>query len=226
MRIVLMGPPGAGKGTQAERLVEKFGMKHLSSGDIFRAEKASGSELGEKLSKIMAAGDLVPDDIVVDIMAKAIASADSPAGLMLDGFPRTVAQAKALDETLAKNGTPLDAVVIITADDDAIVKRITGRRSCPSTGKLYHITFMPPKVEGVDDETGEALIQREDDKEEVVRQRLDTYKKQTEPVIAYYSDAEKVKTICVDGMQSPDDVSGSMVERLQACCGEGAEQCR
>ena len=226
MRIVLMGPPGAGKGTQAERLVEKFGMKHLSSGDIFRAEKTSGSALGEKLSKIMAAGDLVPDDIVVDIMANAIASADSDAGLMLDGFPRTVAQAKALDETLVKHNTPLDAVVIITADDDAIVERITGRRSCPSTGKLYHVKYMPPKVDGIDDETGETLIQREDDKEDVVRGRLDTYKKQTEPVIAYYTDAGKVKTICVDGMQSPDEVAAAMVEKLQICCGEGAGQCR
>ncbi len=226
MRIVLMGPPGAGKGTQAERLVEKFGMKHLSSGDIFRAEKASGSALGEKLSKIMADGDLVPDDIVVEIMAKAIASADSDAGLMLDGFPRTVAQAKALDEMLAKHSTPLDAVVIITADDDAIMERITGRRICPSTGRLYHVKYMPPKVEGIDDETGEALVQREDDREQVVRGRLEAYKKQTEPVIAYYSDGGKVKTICVNGMQSPDEVSAAMIEQLQACRGESVGQCR
>ncbi len=226
MRIVLMGPPGAGKGTQAERLVEKFGMKHLSSGDIFRAEKASGSALGEKLSKIMADGDLVPDDIVVEIMAKAIASADSDAGLMLDGFPRTVAQAKALDEMLAKHSTPLDAVVIITADDDAIMERITGRRICPSTGRLYHVKYMPPKVEGIDDETGETLMQREDDREQVVRGRLEAYKKQTEPVIAYYSDGGKVKTICVNGMQSPDEVSAAMIEQLQACRGESVGQCR
>ena len=226
MRIVLMGPPGAGKGTQAERLVEKFGMKHLSSGDIFRAEKASGSALGEKLSKIMADGDLVPDDIVVEIMAKAIASADSDAGLMLDGFPRTVAQAKALDEMLAKHSTPLDAVVIITADDDAIMERITGRRICPSTGRLYHVKYMPPKVEGIDDETGETLMQREDDREQVVRGRLEAYKKQTEPVISYYSDGGKVKTICVNGMQSPDEVSAAMIEQLQACRGESVGQCR
>ena len=136
-----MGPPGAGKGTQAKKLVEKFGMTHLSSGDIFRAEKDSGSELGQKLAEIMAKGELVPDEIVVEMMAKAIASVEG--GLLLDGFPRTVAQAEALDKTLAEIGSPLDVVAIITADDGAIVERITGRRSCPSTGRVYHVKYMP-----------------------------------------------------------------------------------
>jgi len=212
MRIVLMGPPGAGKGTQAKMLVERFGLEHLSSGDIFRAEKASGSELGQKLSGIMAKGELVPDDIVVEMMAKAIAAV--PGGLLLDGFPRTLAQAKALDETLGQAGLPLDGVVIITADDDAIVERITGRRSCESTGRIYHVKYMPPKVEGVDDETGEPLVQREDDKEDVIRQRLDTYKKQTEPVIAYYRDGGTAAVVEVDGMRSPDEVAESMARAL------------
>jgi adenylate kinase len=212
MRIVLMGPPGAGKGTQAKKLVERFGLTHLSSGDIFRAEKASGSELGRKLSDIMARGELVPDDIVVEMMAKAIA--DVSGGLLLDGFPRTVAQARALDETLGRSGLPLDGVVIITADDDAIVERITGRRSCPSTGRIYHVKYMPPKVEGIDDETGEALVQRDDDNEAVVRQRLETYKKQTEPVIAYYRDGGAVAVVEVDGMAGPDQVAESMAQAL------------
>ncbi len=214
MRVVLMGPPGAGKGTQAKKLVEKFGMTHLSSGDIFRAEKASGSELGQKLSEIMAKGELVPDDIVVEMMAKAIAAVDG--GLLLDGFPRTVAQAESLDKTLAEIGSPLDAVAIITADDNAIVERITGRRSCASTGRVYHVKYMPPKVEGIDDETGEPLVQREDDKEDVVRQRLDAYKKQTEPVIAYYCNSGKADIIEVDGMQSPDEVACAMAKALDA----------
>ena len=213
MRVVLMGPPGAGKGTQAEWLVEKFGMVHLSSGDIFRAEKASGSELGKKLAAIMETGALVPDDIVVEMMAGAIVAVKS-GGLLLDGFPRTVAQGEALDETLTKMDAPLDAVVIITADDDAIVERITGRRSCASTGKIYHVKYMPPKVDGIDDETGEALVQRDDDKEDVVRQRLAAYKKQTQPVIEYYRKAGKVKIIEVDGMQSPDCVFADIASVL------------
>lgn len=209
-----MGPPGAGKGTQAKKLVEKFKMTHLSSGDIFRAEKASGSELGQKLAEIMAKGELVPDDIVVEMMAKAIAAVQG--GLLLDGFPRTVAQAEALDKTLAEIGSPLDAVAIITADDSAIVERITGRRSCASTGRVYHVKYMPPKVEGIDDETGEPLIQRDDDKEDVVRQRLDAYKKQTEPVIAYYRGSGKADMVEVDGMQSPDEVGLAMAKALEA----------
>lgn len=210
-----MGPPGAGKGTQAERLVEKFGMVHLSSGDIFRAEKASGSQLGEKLAAIMETGALVPDDVVVEMMAKAIVAVKG-GGLLLDGFPRTVAQGEALDETLTKMDTPLDAVVIITAADDEIVERITGRRSCPSTGKIYHVKNMPPKIDGIDDATGESLVQRDDDKEDVVRQRLAAYKNQTQPVIEYYRETGKVKIIEVDGMQSPDCVFGDIASALQA----------
>lgn len=216
LRIVLMGPPGAGKGTQAQRLVDRFGLTHLSSGDIFRAEKASGSELGQKLSEYMASGALVPDDMVVEIMAKAIAESGSAKGLMLDGFPRTVAQAEALDETLKTKGMPLDAVVVIRADDDALVERITGRRHAPSTGRVYHVTFMPPKTPGVDDETGESLVQREDDKEEVVRDRLKAYKEQTEPVIEYYRRQGAAQVLEINGMQSPDEVTEDLVEALNS----------
>ncbi len=217
MRIVLMGPPGAGKGTQAQRLVERFGLTHLSSGDIFRAEKASGSALGAKLSEYMEAGQLVPDEIVVEMMTKAITQVEG--GLLLDGFPRTVPQAEALDTQLAEAGKPLDAVVIITADDEEIVQRITGRRVAPSSGRVYHVKYMPPKVEGVDDETGEPLIQRDDDREEVVRERLAAYKAQTEPVIDYYRNRNEAEVIEVDGNRSPDEVTESMVaavERLRA----------
>jgi adenylate kinase len=215
-----MGPPGAGKGTQAAKLVERFGMTHLSSGDIFRAEKASGSELGQKLNEYMARGDLVPDDIVVQMMAKAIAAV--PGGLLLDGFPRTVAQAEALDKTLAEMNTPLDGVVVITADNDEIVKRITGRRTCPSCNKGFHVKHMPSARGEYCDACEEqvALAQREDDREEVVRQRLETYYQQTEPVIAYYKDSDKVSVIEVDGMQSPDavfeDIASALESRQQA----------
>jgi len=215
MRIVLMGPPGAGKGTQAKRLVEKFGMVHLSSGDIFRAEKASGSDLGKKLDEYMSAGLLIPDDTVVEMMAKAITNAESDAGLLLDGFPRTVAQAEALDAQLAEAGKPLDAVVAILVDDSEIVGRITGRRSC-TCGQSYHVTFLPPKAEGICDVCGAELLQRSDDTEEVVRQRLDAYNAQTEPVIVYYRGVEGQTVIEVNGNVSPDEVTTLMVSALDS----------
>jgi len=213
-----MGPPGAGKGTQAKRLVERFGMDHLSSGDIFRAERSSPSRLGRKLAKDMDAGKLVPDDIVVEIMAKAIAGSNVGGGLLLDGFPRTVAQAEALDVQLDKAGKPLDAVVVITASPEAIVERITGRRSCPKCGKAYHVKFIPPAKEGVCDSCGAKLVQREDDSESVVRQRLDAYVAQTQPVIEYYRRRENVKIIEVDGGKSPDAVAADLTGALRACC--------
>ena len=210
-----MGPPGAGKGTQAKRLVEAFGMVHLSSGDIFRAEKASGSQLGERLNEYMTAGQLVPDDIVVEMMAKAVTDSDEQAGLLLDGFPRTVAQAEALDKQLAEAGKPLDAVVAIAVDDSEILGRITGRRTC-ACGQSYHVKFLPPKVEGTCDACGAELTQRADDTENVVRQRIDAYNAQTEPVIAYYRQVDGQKVIEVNGNESPDDVTASMVSSLES----------
>lgn len=215
MRILLMGPPGAGKGTQAKNLAEEFKMDHLSSGDLFRAEKASGSELGQELSRYMETGALVPDETVVRLMTKAIAGSDAPGGLLLDGFPRTVPQAEALDEQLGKAGLPLDAVVVIGASDETIVERITGRRVAPTSGRVYHVKYMPPKQEGVDDETGEKLIQREDDREDVVRQRLDAYRRQTEPVLEYYRAQPAVKMIVVDGEQPPEAVTESLIAALK-----------
>lgn len=216
MRIVLMGPPGAGKGTQAKKLAAHFAMAHLSSGDIFRAEKASGSDLGRKLDTYMSAGELVPDEIVVDVMAKAITESDAPGGLLLDGFPRTVPQAEALDEQLDEAGKPLDAIVLIQASEDVIVKRITGRRVCSQCGKIYHVTNMPPRKEGVCDECGGALEQRADDTEEVVRQRLDAYRKQTEPVMQYYRNREGLEVIEADGDREAGEVFDELVPALGA----------
>jgi adenylate kinase len=208
-----MGPPGAGKGTQAERLIKKFGMKHLSSGDIFRAEKTSGSELGERLAGYMNAGQLVPDDVVVEMMAKAITQVDG--GLMLDGFPRTVAQAEALDKQLSEASRPLDAVVVITANDDIIVKRIAGRRACPECGRGYHVTFMPPKREEYCDDCDNAeLTQRSDDCEETVRQRLETYRAQTQPVIGYYQGCDSLVIVEVDGNRDAEVVADEVIQAL------------
>ena len=217
-----MGPPGAGKGTQAKRLVEKFGMAHLSSGDIFRAEKAGGSEIGKKLAEYMDAGQLVPDEIVVAMMAKAITQSDASGGLLLDGFPRTVAQAESLDNQLSDANKPLDAVVVITADPDIIVERITGRRSCPECGESYHVKFIPPKAEGVCDACGAKLTQRDDDTESVVRQRLDAYNQQTEPVIGYYRNREGgLDVIEIDGGRMPDEVTTAMVSALESLKAKG-----
>ncbi len=213
-----MGPPGAGKGTQAKRLFERFGMVHLSSGDIFRAEKAGGSDLGRKLAEYMGAGQLVPDDIVVEVMARAITDSDAEAGLLLDGFPRTVPQAEALDAQLDGAGKPLDGVLVIVADDEVIVERITGRRSCPRCGRIFHAKFLRPKKDNLcDDCQGETrLVQRADDTEEVVRERLAAYCRQTEPVIAYYRDRGEVNVIEVDGNGSPDEVTAATAEAVKA----------
>jgi len=216
LRIVLMGPPGAGKGTQAKKLAEKFGMVHLSSGDILRAERASGSRLGKRLAAHMDAGELVPDEIVVEVMAKAIIAGDSDKGLVLDGFPRTVRQAEALDAQLERAGKALDAVVMIDADDDLIAQRITGRRSCPECGKVYHVKFMPPRRDEVCDVCGAELIQREDDSESVVRQRLEAYKSQTTLVNRYYRDCGHVKVIDVDGNRPAEKTAASIADGLDA----------
>jgi len=210
-----MGPPGAGKGTQAKRLAERFGMAHLSSGDIFRAEEASGSDLGAKLAEYMEAGQLVPDDIVVEVMARAIAGCDAP-GLLLDGFPRTVPQAEALDAQLDRAGTPLDAVAVIGADDEAIVERITGRRSCPQCGRIYHVKFLLPENDELCDDCRVGLVQRDDDTEAVVRQRLEAYYEQTEPVIAYYHRRDRAKVLEIDGNGPPDEVTAALADAVTA----------
>lgn len=221
MRIVLMGPPGAGKGTQANRLVEAFQMAHLSSGDIFRAEKTSGSELGKKLAEFMNAGALVPDGMVVEIMAKAIVSSNKAGGLLLDGFPRTVPQAQALDNQLAALGKPLDGVLVMTADDELVVQRITGRRSCTKCGRIYHVVNMPPKIDEICDDCHVKLLYRDDDKEATVRNRLAAYYRQTEPVIAYYRTRPGVKVMEVDGTAPLGDVTAAMTKALEGLRSRG-----
>jgi len=186
MNVVLFGPPGAGKGTQAERLAAKFAFLHLSSGDVLRAERKSGTELGARVAGYMDSGALVPDEIIVEVILARVLKADSKAGVLLDGFPRTLPQARQLDEALVGAGSRLDLVLSIVVPDELIVERITGRRMCPSTGKIYHVKYLPPKQAGICDETGEELIQRKDDTEEVVKQRLAAYHEQTEPLEVYY----------------------------------------
>jgi len=215
VRIVLMGPPGAGKGTQAKKLTARFGWRHLSSGDILRAEKAAGTALGKNLAEYMDTGKLVPDDIVVDVMAAAL-GANNASGLLLDGFPRTVEQAAALDAQLAKAGKALDAVVVMGADEAMIVRRISGRRSCPQCGRVYHVETLRPRKEGVCDDCGAKLVQRDDDREEVVRRRLEAYRRQTEPVIAYYRARPGLKVIDVDGGGTPDAVLKTLAAELAA----------
>lgn len=212
-----MGAPGAGKGTQAKRLAETFDMVHLSSGDILRAERASGSDLGKTLSQYMDAGALVPDDVVVGVMAKAISDPKASKGLLLDGFPRTVAQAEALDAQLASLNAPLDVVASIEVDDEAVVERICGRRSCPNCGAIYHVKYLMPKVDGVCDKCGYSgeFEQRPDDKEDVVRNRLDAYKAQTAPVIDYYKGTAPEKCTAFDGSKTPDEVTAEMVAELR-----------
>ena len=220
MRLVLMGPPGAGKGTQAQMLTERLGVVHLSSGDIFRAERAGGSDLGEQLATYMDAGELVPDEVVVPIMAGAITAQSG--GLMLDGFPRTVPQAGALDKQLAEADRPLEAVVLIAADDDVIVTRITGRRSCPKCGKVFHVTNMPSSRGDLCDacDGDVELVQREDDTEAVVRQRLTAYREQTQPVIDYY-ERTGTKVLSFDGNGGADALASEIIDALQAIGARG-----
>ena len=185
MRIVLLGAPGSGKGTQCKSLVEKYNLLHMSSGDILRKERAAKSELGKKAQSYMDSGALVPDDLIIEMMSKAIKEAPAE-GFILDGFPRTVNQAIELDKAMAAAGVQIDFVLNLEVDDSIIEKRITGRRSCPKCGAVYHITNMKPKQDGICDNDGTELVQRADDTAEVVAKRLENYHQQTEPLVDYY----------------------------------------
>ena len=217
MRLILLGPPGAGKGTQCKRIVEKYGMVHLSSGDILRAERAAGTELGKKAQGYMDSGDLVPDDVIIDMMATAMKKAQG--GYVLDGFPRTVVQGEELDSALAAAGESIDGIVNLVVDDEIIARRLTGRRSCPTCGAVYHVENLKPEVEGICDKDGEKLVQRDDDKRQVVVNRLKTYHEQTAAVVSYYEAAGKV-IINTDAVQSVDDVTASIISELDVLCGQ------
>jgi adenylate kinase len=199
LRLVLLGPPGAGKGTQAKVLSNKLHMPHISTGDILRDVKASGSNMGKKLTSYMDRGLLVPDNIVNDIVVERLKDKDiQESGFILDGYPRTKDQAVVLDKELKKIGTLLDIVVYMKTSKDTILARLTGRRVCTSCGKIYHVTNIPPKKEGVCDNCGGDLYQRDDDKEKTVIKRLDVYEKQTAELIEYYKDSNILKTVSGD----------------------------
>ncbi len=197
MRIVLLGAPGAGKGTHCKRIADRYGVLHLSSGDILRRERAEGTELGKKAQGYMDEGALVPDDLIVEMMSRAMKNASG--GFVLDGFPRTVNQAEVLDKALAAQGGGIDVVMNLLVDDRVVVDRITGRRSCPACGAVYHVKNMPPKADGICDKDGTRLVQRPDDTEEVVRNRLETYYRQTKPVVDYYKAKRTVDDIDAGG---------------------------
>jgi len=204
MRIILIGPPGAGKGTQAAKLVERFGIPHISTGDIFRKNLSEGTELGRLAKEYMDKGLLVPDEIVVAIVKNRLKEPDCAKGFLLDGFPRTIPQAEALDKELKEMDMPLDAVIYIDVDREELIKRLTGRRVCSKCGTTYHVLNNPPKVPDICDVCGGTLIQRDDDSYETVSKRIDVYLSQTQPVIHYYEEKGLLKTI--NGLQPIDKV--------------------
>jgi adenylate kinase len=212
MNLVLLGPPGAGKGTQAVRISEVFSLVHLSSGDILRAERKAQSELGRKAQDYMDRGVLVPDDLILSMMMDHIGRPQAAKGFLLDGFPRTVVQARGLDDRLAGQRKRIDAVINIVVPDDEVTKRLTGRWSCPKDGRIYHEVFSPPAVRGVCDECGTSLTRRKDDEPAVVTQRLRTYHAETEPLEIYYKNTGVLHG--VDGGGAADAV----FERIKKVC--------
>ena len=204
MKIVMLGAPGAGKGTQAKRIAAEYGIPHISTGDIFRANIKAGTELGKKAKAFMDQGALVPDEVTIGMLMDRIHEADCEKGYVLDGFPRTIPQAESLTKALAAEGNKIDAAVDIDVPDENIVKRMGGRRACLNCGATYHVVFNAPKKEGICDTCGSALVLRDDDKPETVQKRLSVYHDQTQPLIDYYRAAGVLKS--VDGTQEMDKV--------------------
>jgi adenylate kinase len=214
MNVLLLGAPGAGKGTQAKRLEERYRIVQLSTGDMLRAAVASGSELGRRAKAIMDAGELVPDDLVIRMISERIDQPDCAGGFILDGFPRTAAQAEALDAMLAEKGLKLDAAIEIAVDEEVLVERIAGRFSCGTCGAGYHDTFQRPKTEGVCDRCGGTrFIRRDDDNEATVRRRMEAYRAQTAPILPYYQAQGVLRR--VDGMAEIDDVTAQIYKVLE-----------
>lgn len=216
MRVILLGPPGAGKGTQAQFIQEAFSIPQISTGDMLRAAVKEGTPLGLKAKEVMDSGQLVSDDIIIGLVKERIAQPDCANGFLFDGFPRTIPQAQALvDENI-----PIDYVVELNVDDEEVVKRLSGRRVHPGSGRVYHVEYNPPRVEGQDDETGEPLVQRDDDREETVRSRLSVYKEQTRPLVEFYRGlAEKEEKnspvyVLIPGTGSMDDIRQRILSSL------------
>jgi adenylate kinase len=213
MRAILLGGPGAGKGTQAQYITERYGVPQISTGDMLRAHVKAGTELGLAAKKIMDEGGLVSDDIIIGMVKERIKEADCANGYLFDGFPRTIPQAQALKDA----GIAIDAVVEIDVPDEEIIKRMSGRRVHPGSGRTYHVIYNPPKAEGKDDVTGEDLIQRDDDQEDTVRARLGVYHDQTEPLINFYSqeaDAGSCKYVKIDGIGGVNDIRDAIFAGL------------
>lgn len=214
MKIIMLGAPGAGKGTQAKKIAEKYGVPHISTGDIFRANIKNGTELGKKAKTYMDQGLLVPDELVVELVADRITQDDCAKGFVLDGFPRTIPQAEALDAALEKMGTSMDYAIDVDVPDENIINRMSGRRACLDCGATYHIVTIPTKVEGICDTCGSKIVLREDDKPETVQKRLEVYHAQTQPLIEYYKKQNVLRT--VDGTQPMDEVFEAIVDILGA----------
>lgn len=214
MNIILIGPPGAGKGTQAKRMIDRLGVPQISTGDMFRAAVKDGTPMGIKAKEYMDKGALVPDDVVIGVVDERFQKPDAKKGFVLDGFPRTLEQAKALDGLMDRMSMKLDHVVVIEVPDDYLVKRLTGRRTCKGCGYMHHIEFDPPKDESTCDKCGGELYQRDDDQEETIRERLTTYHKQTSPLVDYYSKKGIVRKI--DGTGSMEDVQDAVKAAIGA----------
>lgn len=214
MKIIMLGAPGAGKGTQAKQIAGKYNIPHISTGDIFRANIKNGTDLGKKAKEYMDQGLLVPDELTCDLVMDRISHDDCKNGFVLDGFPRTIPQAEALDEALKKIGQSMDFAINVDVPDSHIVKRMSGRRACLGCGATYHVVAIPPKKEGICDICGAELVLRDDDKPETVQKRLDVYHEQTQPLIEYYDKQGILKT--VDGTMQMEDVFAGIVSILGA----------
>ena len=214
MKIIMLGAPGAGKGTQAKKIADKYQIPHISTGDIFRANIKEGTELGKKAKSYMDQGQLVPDELTLELIMDRFQNPDCENGYVLDGFPRTIPQAEALTEALAKKGETIDYAINVEVPDENIINRMGGRRACLACGSTYHIVYAPTRVEGLCDRCGEKLVLRDDDKPETVKNRLNVYHNQTQPLIDYYSKQGKLAE--VDGTQSMEDVFNAIVKILGA----------
>ena len=212
LRVIMLGPPGAGKGTQASRIAEAYGVPHISTGDIFRANVKGGTDLGKQAQEYMDRGELVPDEIVVGMVEDRLDQPDAEAGFLLDGFPRTVPQAQALEDLLVDRNEPLDVVLRFAIDQEEVIRRLTGRRTCQDCGAVYHVDTRPPSEPGVCDECGGDVVQRDDDREEVVMNRLEVYRRQTEPLEYFYWERGLLRDVTAVG--EVDEVTARAMDVL------------